>query len=960
MATGNEEANQAAIELAATLRRVNQELADNGRVSSQTQDARTDAEMKAKHGVENFTAGTKKGAEAIGALASAGMAAGKAMLDGKKGASAFNSSLDELSTAATAAGAALSLMIPGGILIKGLVAGLTMAATAYIKYTQAANEMADQLHKGYQGLAKSGGAAADGMTGLKNDAQKLGLAMGELDQLVSLVAANSKDFALLSGSVSEGRKQFANIGEAMAPARQGLMNLGMDMKDINEGTAEYLRTQARTGRAQSMTTAQLAKGAQDYLKEMDGLAKLTGQNRSEMQAQRDRMLEQEQSAAKLRSMEMSGNKEGADALKSLGNMLGAAGPKMQAAFNASITGNLASKDAQEANLASQGELARVVELVQTKQITAAEGAQRVAKAMGNTADTVGAQLGQLNAYESSGYGNFAEQQKLRVMAEQGFTEQLGKIKKDQNAQIEGADPLVKKQTEVVLTQIEANKAMTNFIFAGIGPAQDKMILLAKATGAAAKGLENMASGEKLSDQEEAQSAKNYGKMTGLEKAETNAAKAVEGLVGIFSTGGKTFLARKRMEAEKEGLTKDGRYEEAGAADVQSMKDAQGSVEAVDMSNIPMASEGGFLTGPQSGYLAMLHGNELVIPENQLMGTLNTGGMAGAGGEQLDKINNLYDEMLKDTQVLEKLTDQDLKKTQNFSRLSDRLRTLKTQLMGDEIEMLEEQNDILEKMVEAVEKVGGKEAGAALRKNATMMRSMGGGGGMSMPSAGGMGGGMGGGGGMSNLSAMGGGQGIKAPSTDLLQFGGASGSASNFEGLDGRLKEAVINAASEYNSLTGNKLKINSAKRDSDDQVRLYQETVDAGRPGIGPNGMPVGRPGTSSHEKGQAIDIQNYNDPAALKALNGQGLYQLVPKDPVHFQLSGETGMIADGPESGYQATLHGKEAVIPMQNNSGDFVKMFEAMAEGNYKMVAMMEEMVAAQKNSVDVQNKMLRAQS
>jgi hypothetical protein len=87
--------------------------------------------------------------------------------------------------------------------------------------------------------------------------------------------------------------------------------------------------------------------------------------------------------------------------------------------------------------------------------------------------------------------------------------------------------------------------------------------------------------------------------------------------------------------------------------------------------------------------------------------------------------------------------------------------------------------------------------------------------------------------------------------------------------------------------------------------------------------MPVGRPGTSSHERGLAVDIQNYNDPAALKALNGQGLRQLIPKDPVHFQLSGETGMIADGPESGYQATLHGKEAVIPMQNNSGDFVKL-------------------------------------
>jgi hypothetical protein len=67
--------------------------------------------------------------------------------------------------------------------------------------------------------------------------------------------------------------------------------------------------------------------------------------------------------------------------------------------------------------------------------------------------------------------------------------------------------------------------------------------------------------------------------------------------------------------------------------------------------------------------------------------------------------------------------------------------------------------------------------------------------------------------------------------------------------------------------------------------------------------------------------------------------------------------MIAEGPTSGYQATLHGKEAVIPMQNNSGDFVKMFETMAASNYKMVEMLDELVRVQRNSNDIQTKMLR---
>ncbi len=924
------DANQAAEELARTLQKLNEELALNGKATIQTQNDIRDAQLKAKYGIENYTKGTEKAAEGVMALGRAGFAAGKAMLDGKKGAAALNSSLDELSTAATAAGAALALMIPGGFLIKGLIAGVTMATTAYIKYTQAANEMADQLHKGYVGLAKAGGAAADGMTGLKNDAQKLGLAMGELDQLVSLVTENSKDFALFAGSVSDGRKKFADLGQAMTPAREGLLNLGLEVKDINEGMAGYVRLQTRLGNAQSMSVNQLAKGAQEYLKEQDALTKLTGQSRAEMEQQRERALQKEQFAAKVRELQLNGQKEAAENLLKLNSIYEAAGPETASAFQASVTGNLSNRDAQKANLASQGEMIRSTQMVIDGQISYQEAAQRTGKAMSATADTVGTTLGQLGVYNEN-FGNLAEQIKLGQLAQGDIVANYDKIKAEQAKQMSAADPLVKKQTELIMTQIEANQAMTNFIFEGIVPAQEKMIALAKATGSAAEGLAGIAGGRAT---------------TGEKLAAAGAGAGAGALTGAALGSVVPFIGTAVGGAIGAVLGGAGGYLFAGRNEAPNPKDVgkKGSVEAVDTANIPKAADGGLLTGPTSGYLAMLHGTELVIPEDQLMGKVSAGGMAGAGGEQLAKMNNLYNEMLKDTVALEKLTDQDLRKTRDFSRLSDRLRTLKTSLIEDEIELLEEQNDLLEKLVQTAE-AASPGAGQGIRKSFNMMRSLG----MNM-----------GGGAMPNLPSMGGGQGLSSASTDLLQFGGESGSASNFEGLNNRLKTAVLNAASEYNAVTGKKLKINSAKRDSDDQMRLYKETVDAGRPGIGPSGMPVGKPGTSAHERGLAVDIQNYNDPAALSALNRQGLQQVIPKDPVHFQLSGETGMIADGPETGYQATLHGKEAVIPMQNNSGDFVKMFASMAESSAKMVDMMEQMITAQKNSVDVQTKMLRAQS
>ena len=152
---------------------------------------------------------------------------------------------------------------------------------------------------------------------------------------------------------------------------------------------------------------------------------------------------------------------------------------------------------------------------------------------------------------------------------------------------------------------------------------------------------------------------------------------------------------------------------------------------------------------------------------------------------------------------------------------------------------------------------------------------------------------------------------------LFSFTARSGSKENFEELDESFKQRVISAAIEYNSLTGKKIQINSSSRDPADQKRLYQETVDAGRPGIGPTGMRVGKPGTSVHEHGLAVDIQQYTDSQAVQAFNNQGLFQKVPNDPVHFQA--RNGAIMSGPTSGYPVDImaHGTEAIVPLPTNS-------------------------------------------
>jgi len=94
--------------------------------------------------------------------------------------------------------------------------------------------------------------------------------------------------------------------------------------------------------------------------------------------------------------------------------------------------------------------------------------------------------------------------------------------------------------------------------------------------------------------------------------------------------------------------------------------------------------------------------------------------------------------------------------------------------------------------------------------------------------------------------------------------------------------------------------------------------------------------------------------------MNNAGLFQnIMPKDPVHFQLQAADGGVFSGPDSGYPAALHGEEAVIPLNNGGGNFVKVFEDMAMMMGQQVGAMDELIRIAKNSNDIQTKILRVQ-
>jgi hypothetical protein len=875
-------------QLADAMRRAQEDYARYGQLQSTTSEQLFNAQMKQKLGSENATKGLNAAGQALGALAGAGIESTKAMYQGKKGMGAFNSSLDELSKAATLAGTALTLLMPGGIIMKAIVGAFTLAAGAAIAYVKAANEMSDKLYKGYEGLQKSGAAASDGMTGVYRDAKKLGLSMDELDSMVSLVAESSNDLVLFGGTVADGRRKLADLAQASETSREGFFKLGISQQAQNEAMVGYMRLQARSGNAEKQTTDQLAASARNYITEQDQLARITGMNVKDQQKAREAALMEEQFLAKVRQLQREGKHAEAKELQDANIMMSAMGDEVGKGFRAMANGNLRDENARKFMMSTQGAGLDAVQKITTGQIKAADAAQMVSQGFQGYLDAQGDQLATLGVAGDSAT-NYAQVVKGAAMGQADYQKQLEKAQADQANTLAGkGDPLADAQGRMIKVQQDINKKLEDDVFKGIPNAQKAMGKLANVTD-------------------------------GLADVFTKLTNAIVGVLNFFGLGEKKPEPPKQMTQAGAALA-----EQTTQARDQA-KPLQKRVDELD---------------------AQIKADEKKLLEQKKLGKY------GAEEVALEaKIKRSTEEREK---VATELVDQE-KKIATLARMESQLRHKQTQdrqalarLEGANLRDMEKVKELNVEKIEAEKK--GDRAGAQkaqgkinqlntdIQDRAPKIQTM-----------------------QAELktSAVGG-AGANAKPEDVLEFSGASGGRENFDGLGADMKGALLSAGQQYFEQTGQKLKMNSGFRSPEDQLRLYNETKDAKRPGKGPTGMPVAQPGSSPHETGMAVDIQNYTDPKAVAALNSAGLRQTVPKDPVHFQLQAADGGVFSGPDSGYPAALHGEEAVIPLNNGGGNFVKVFEDMAMMIGQQVGAMDELIRIAKNSNDIQTKILRSQA
>lgn len=151
---------------------------------------------------------------------------------------------------------------------------------------------------------------------------------------------------------------------------------------------------------------------------------------------------------------------------------------------------------------------------------------------------------------------------------------------------------------------------------------------------------------------------------------------------------------------------------------------------------------------------------------------------------------------------------------------------------------------------------------------------------------------------------------------------------DISGVDSNLLSRFFSAAAEY----GKPISVNSAYRGDQKQAELWVRGRILGDPGvhtpakpkndttINYKGTEYNVPGSgkgSKHGDGAALDI-SVDHTAFDPILAKYGLHRpYAQKDPPHVEIKAEKGGVASGPKTGYPATLHGNEMIVPIDPNS-------------------------------------------
>jgi len=150
------------------------------------------------------------------------------------------------------------------------------------KVFSAVASAADSVTKSYQAVSASGASFGGSLNNFAASASAAGMTM---DQFANVIKSNGAGMLGFGGTTEAGAQNFARVSKQLRSTSSELYALGFNTQEINSGLANYGALLRQQGLQGKMSNAELAAGAKKYLKEMDLLAKVTGEERSAKEAQ---------------------------------------------------------------------------------------------------------------------------------------------------------------------------------------------------------------------------------------------------------------------------------------------------------------------------------------------------------------------------------------------------------------------------------------------------------------------------------------------------------------------------------------------------------------------------------------------------------------------------------------------------------------------------------------------------
>ena len=585
---------------------------------------------------------------------------------------------------------AFGTMADGIPIIGGLLKGVGQLTTAVGK---AAAEVAVQIGEkvtsemqnasdAMRMAGQSGALGAQGITGLANQAISAGISFKDF---AGVIKESAHGLAFAFGDSATGAQQLANISKDMTPFRRELTALGIGAKQQVEMTANYLKLQARTGRLESRSSADLAQGSANYAKQLTTLSRLTGKSVEEQEKELDNQMRNVRMAAAVSDIQAQYGPKAADAMRNTAAAISGIDENIGKGLQDALAGNLGTDAAQEFQLAAGEMGAQAVDLLRKGAISTEEATAMISKGVENQAaalggpKTIGAIAGMGTAFDNVLPGMLKFQNRVNLSADE-ITE-LGRkqaeVAKGQDAAtkgiVDGQIQMQKFATEMDKISIKMLPAMgtavTTLTTGMLAAAKETAKMIQMGPEAYAKSLMGIKDVDmKVVD---AQDARNQEKQSGGQKVISTISSWFEKSVGLISDDYAANMKADRI-AKETGILKA-----RGGVDVSDKYQSQfGTQVDANASNTKKRDEmrakirggtsslgtAGMVTpnaGPAGGYTSADFGS--AVNQNISSSAITQGGGAAAASEnnklgetQINRLDQLISQMSRSNDTNEKI------------------------------------------------------------------------------------------------------------------------------------------------------------------------------------------------------------------------------------------------------------------------------------------------------------------